>query len=177
MRIEVKEKASKEFYEEVVNAMTQYRKLLKNPAAKLTNNFKTYRTSLLVLGVLFVLDLVMGFMWTFDTLTTVSLVVVALAALLCFVYLNNMNKLVNNYLSDTRTSVVTLDENGVELNKTGSQVVRLGWDNVAFVRAFKESTCFVAKDLAGLVIAVNNLHKDELLGYIRDNNIDVRVVE
>jgi hypothetical protein len=87
-----------------------------------------------------------------------------------------MNKAVKEYMNDDRPSVVTLDDNGVEIEKKDSQAIRLAWDNVAFVRVFNESTCFFSKDLNGIVLAVNNKYKNELLDYIKDNNIQVLVV-
>ena len=88
-----------------------------------------------------------------------------------------MKKMVDGYIADDRPSVVTLDENGVEIEKTGSQAIRLAWDNVAFVRSFIESTCFFSKDLSGIVLSVNNDHKKEIMDYIKSNNIDVKVVK
>ena len=84
--------------------------------------------------------------------------------------------MVDAYLSDDRASTVTLDENGVELNKDGSQIMRVGWDEVALVGSFKESTCFIAKNVTGLVIAVTNLYKDDIMKYLEDNSVDVRIV-
>ena len=89
-----------------------------------------------------------------------------------------MNKLVDGYLADDRPSVVTLDDNGVEIEKIGSQAVRLAWDNVAFVRSFVESTCFFSKDLSGTVLSVNNDHRKEIMDYIKNNeNIKVMIVK
>jgi len=87
-----------------------------------------------------------------------------------------MNKMVDAFLSDDRASTVTLDENGVELNKGGSQIVRVGWDEVALVRSFRESTCFIAKNVTGLVIAVTNTYKDDIMDYLKDNDVNVQIV-
>ena len=81
------------------------------------------------------------------------------------------------YLNDGRASTVTLDENGVELNKDGSEIMRVGWNEVALVRSFKESTCFIAKNVTGLVIAVTNTYKDDIIKYLEDNKVDVRIVK
>ena len=98
------------------------------------------------------------------------------AAAATAVILVRMNKTVDDYLADDRPSVVTLDENGVEIEKTGAQAVRLAWDNVAFVRTFVESTSFFSKDLSGIVLSVDNNYRKEIMDYIKSNNIDVKVV-
>ena len=94
------------------------------------------------------------------------------------VILVRMYKLVDTNIADDRPAVVTIDDNGVEIEKTGSQAVRLAWDNVAFVRSFVESTCFFSKDLSGTVLAVNNGHSKEIMDYIKNNeNIKVMIVK
>ena len=77
---------------------------------------------------------------------------------------------------DTHLSILTLDEEGVELNKEASQLVRMAWNNVAFLRVFDESLCFFGKDARGIVIAVNRNHEKQILDYISDNGIDVKII-
>ena len=84
--------------------------------------------------------------------------------------------MVNRYLADQSTSILTLDENGVELDKGGSGTVRLAWENVAFVRAFDESVVFFAKDVMGLVMGINRGHMQEILGYLKDSGTSVTVI-
>jgi len=80
------------------------------------------------------------------------------------------------FLNDDRTSTVTLDDNGVEINKGDTQIIRIGWNNVAFVRIFKESTSFFAKDASGIVISVTNKYKDQIMEYFNKNNIGVQII-
>ena len=177
MRIEVKEKGTKEFYEEVVNASSQYRSLIKNPDAKLRNTIKSFKIDLILCAVFLILLVVIGALWGFDTLTVIGIVLLVVVAIFCGAFLNNMNKAVKRYLEDQCTSVVTLDESGVELSKEGSNVIRLAWDNVAFVRVFKESVCFLSKDMTSIMLAVNIAHKQEILDYIRTSNVPVQIIE
>ena len=86
------------------------------------------------------------------------------------------SSMVKRLLADERTSVLTLDESGVELTKDGGNTVRLAWDNVAFVRSFDESVCFLAKDTAGFVIGVNGSHRQEILDYLKTEETPVKVI-
>ena len=176
MTIEIKEKGTKEFYKEVVNVTSQYRQLLKKPEAKLNDNFKSCVIMMAAMAILFATQLVNGISNGFNALIGAALAASLMAFVVLFIYRRNMNKMVDAYLSDDRASTVTLDENGVELNKDGSQIMRVGWDEVALVRSFKESTCFIAKNVTGLVIAVTNLYKDDIMKYLEDNSVDVRIV-
>lgn len=176
MTIEIKEKGTKEFYEEVVNVTSQYKKLINNPGMNLRNNFRSLRQYIVVCAFFLIALIVMGIMWGMDTMSVVGIVLMVIVIALCGFLLFNMRSMVGKYLADERTSVVTLDENGVELEKEGSQVVRLAWDSVAFVRVFKESVCFVSKDVAGLVLAINKGYQQQILDYLRTNEQSVKVI-
>ena len=176
MTIEIKEKGTKQFYKEVVNVITQYRQLLYRPNDKLKDNFTRYIFLIIAMVLLFLMNLYGGINGTFNVMKILVMVFSAIAAVAtAFVYLR-MKKMVDGYLADDRPSVVTIDESGIGIEKTGAQAVKLAWDNVAFVRSFIESTCFFSKDLSGIVLSVNNDHRKELMDYIRDNNIEVTVI-
>ncbi len=177
MTIEIKEKGTRDFYKEVVNVLTQYRQLLYRPEDKLKNNFTRYIFLTAAMALLCLMSLYGGISGTFNAMKILTVVFAGLATVATIVILLRMKKMVDGYIADDRPSVVTLDENGVEIEKTGSQAIRLAWDNVAFVRSFIESTCFFSKDLSGIVLSVNNDHKKEIMDYIKSNNIDVKVVK
>ena len=126
---------------------------------------------------LFTIWLFHGIFNGFNVWIGVVLVITGLAFILLIANQINMNKMVNAYLNDDRTSTVTLDEKGVELNKGGSQVIRVGWNDVTVVRSFKESVCFLAKNVTGFVIAVTNRYNDDIMKYLEDNHVDVKIVK
>ena len=177
MIIEVNEKGSKEFYEEVVNAARQYRYLIKNPERKLKNNFRFLRTYLVVAAVMLAIVVIMGISWGFDASTAGVSAALATVIALYVVYLCNYKKMLNMYLEDNRKSVVTLDEDGIEMNKEDGQIMRLSWENVAFARMFRESLCFFSKSVAGMIISVDRKHAAGILEFLMDNNIDIRYIE
>ncbi len=176
MTIEIKEKGSRQFYKEVVNIITQYRQLLYKPEDKLKDNFTRYIFLIIAMVLIFAMNLYGGITLGFTAMKIVAGVFAALAAVVTLLVLLRMYKLLNGYIEDDRPSVVTLDENGVEIEKVGSQAIRLAWDNVAFVRTFVESTSFFSKDLNGIVLSVTNDYRKEILEYIKSSNIDVKVV-
>ena len=176
MTIEINEKGSRQFYKETVNVVTQYRQLLYRPEDKLRDNFKRYIFLTAAMVLICLMSLYGGITGSFNTTRILTALFAAFASVTTIVILLRMKKMVDGYMADDRPSVVTLDDNGVEIEKTGSQAVRLAWDNVAFVRSFVESTCFFSKDLSGIVLSVNNDYRKEIMDYIKDNNIDVKVV-
>ena len=176
MTIEVKEKGSRQFYKEVVNIVTQYRQLLYRPEDKLRDNFTRYILLTIAMALICAMSIYGGINSSFNAMKILTAVFAGVAAAATAVILVRMKKVVDDYLADDRPSVVTLDENGVEIEKTGAQAVRLAWDNVAFVRTFVESTSFFSKDLSGIVLSVDNNYRKETMDYIKSNNIDVKVV-
>ena len=176
MTIEVKEKGTRQFYKEVVNIMTQYRQLLYWPEDKLKDNFTRYIFLTAAMVLLFAMNVYGGITGSFNATKILVAVFSAVAAAATLMVLFRMMKTVNGFLADDRPSLVTLDENGVGIEKTGSQAVRLAWDNVAFVRTFAESTTFFSKDLSGIVLSVMNTYRKEIQDYIKDNGIDVKVI-
>lgn len=176
MTIEVKEKGSRQFYKEFVNILTQYRQLLYRPEDKLKDNFTRYIFLTIAMVLICLMSLYGGITGSFTVTKILTAVFAGVAAAATAVNIFRMKKMVDGYLADDRPSIVTLDENGVEIEKTGSQAVRLAWDNVAFVRSFVESTSFFSKDLSGIVLSVTNDYRKEIMEYIKSNNIDVKVV-
>ena len=177
MVIEVKEKGNREFYEEVVNVVAQYGRLRKKPEAKLKNYFVSLKTFAVLLTVMIVINTAMGIAWGFDGLSIASIIVYAVVLVINVAFWVNLKKAVDRYLSDDRSSIVTLDEDGVELNKENSQKVRLAWPSIAFVRVFKESVCFVSADITGFILAVTISHKQEILDYLKENGVKVKVIK
>lgn len=176
MTIEIKEKGTESFYREVVSVTAQYQNLLKKPDGKYRDLFKSNRLRALCLGILLVLMLVIGISDMFSALTITALVVLSIALIMVFVFNNAMRKQVQRYLAESDTTVLTLDENGVEVGKEKSQTVRLAWDNVAFIRKFEESVCFFSKESSRIVIAVAAKYEKEIDTYLNDNSIDVRKI-
>ena len=176
MRIEVREKGSLEFYREVIRATAQYQKLIKNPEAKLSDSFKLLKAYIAVCAVFMVVLLAMGIAIGFDALTVIAIVIMVACTIISAVQFNRLNAAVKALVDDSHVSIFTLDEEGVELNKEGAQVIRVSWDHVAFIRAFDESVCFFADGPRGLVLAVTKKYEQQVFGHIRENGIDVRVI-
>ena len=104
-----------------------------------------------------------------------ALLVVDLAG--CLYLLSNLQKLQKSLADDKRSSVLTLDETGVEICKEGNQPVRLDWPDVAFIRLFEEALCFIPKTTKGSVISVSRTYGKDILDYLDENSIDVRVIK
>lgn len=177
MTIEITKKGTREFYKEVVNVTSQYRQLLVKPDGKLSDNFKKNILLTVAMAIFFVTDLYIGITSGFRMGIILPMVLAVMASVAMIIYLKRLNDMVNGYLEDDRPATVTLDDEGVEIARKDAQAIRLAWDNVAFVRVFGESTCFFSKDLSGIVLAVTNDHRKEIMEYLKENDHGVRVIK
>ena len=176
MQIEIKERGSKAFYTETINVVSQYRALLKKPDRKLKDNFKIFRLYIIICSAMLVIDALMWYFWGTDPAWLAVLVMLVICIVMCAAFLVNMSKMRNAMMTDGRSSVLTIDEAGVELNKGGSQIVRLAWDDIAFARVFTESLAFIAKDRSGLVISVDRRYLDEVMDYLDEHPTGIKMI-
>ncbi len=177
MKVEINEKGSEAFYREVVNITSQYRFILKNHHYKLKDYFKQFRILLILGAAAFVILILMAVFWDVNPFDYAIIAALGIEMVLCAGYLYALNKMLKAMLADTRTSVLTLDDTGVELNKGGSQIVKLGWDNIAVVRVYQESLTFIPGDHTGIVISAAKKYASEILAWLREKQPLVEVVE
>lgn len=168
MRIEIKAKGSKVFYREVVNVVLQCRKLVKNPGRKVKDMIKTVKTGLTVLSILLVAVIATMIAVGGSALLSFSLFLLIVTILIYSVWLYKVEKMVHKMAEDKKPSVLTIDEEGVELRKETEQVVKVFWSNIAFILKLKESICFLPNDLSGMIIAISVDYMDEVMEALRE---------
>ena len=176
MQLEINEKGSREFYTESVNVMAQFRRLQKKPDAKLLNYFKIYRTYIIICAVMLLIIGAMWLAWGSDGFMPVAPALLAVALLFSAVFLVSLSKTRKELLSSAGGSVLTLENDYVQLEKTGSSKVQLNWENVQFVRVYKEALCIHAKDGAGLIICVDRKYEAQVLDWLRESKPEVQLI-
>lgn len=166
MKITITEKGSESFYKEVLNISAQYRKLLRKPNSKLEDQFNTWKVLFISSVILFILYVIEICIWGKTSTLEIMMVSVISLAILSGTSLKQLNKKLEAMLNDEGDSIFTIDEEGIELNKT-SVSAKLSWQNIAFVRTFKESTCFLPKNKTDKIIAISNKYLEEIKPYIK----------
>ena len=106
----------------------------------------------------------------------VAEVVLAINIVLSIMLFRNMKKLLGKLQDDPRTSVFSMDDRGIELDKEGAQIVRIAWDNLAFVRAFKESICFASKEGTGITISIDRKYENEIRQYMTEHVPSIEII-
>lgn len=175
MRIEVNEHGSDAFYKEVANVSMQYKRITKKPTRKLSDIYKMVKVYIVILGLAGLFELLVSVMYGFDGVGTALLIIVAFLMLIYILHYRRIKKYLNTIISDKRQSILTLDEQYIEVAKGADQAIRLGWDNVAFARVFEESICFFSKEAPAIVISVDRPNMDAVVDYIKSKNIGVMI--
>ena len=175
LRIEIKENGSDAFYRETANVAAQVRALLKKPDGKLKDYFSVVRNYLILCAVMFVLLGIMAAAWGADKLTAVAMALLAFTTLFEGLFLSNLHKMSKGLKNGFRPSVLTLDENGVELAKENSQTVRLDWGNIALIREFGESICFIPHESMGIMISVAKRYAKDITDWIKENRPEIKL--
>ena len=99
--------------------------------------------------------------------TAVLVVGVFFFALMTF----HLNRSLKNFMEQCQRntpSVLTLDDDGVELRTEGVRTVRMAWSHIAFMRVFERAMCFLSSDANGFIISVDRVHEDEILSYLQE---------
>ena len=176
MTLEIREKGSDAFYREVIGVSANYRYLLKNHHRRIKDPLREYAVLLAVSAAVFTLLAVSTVFFGVGIFEGVALTGLGLASLLSALLLYRLTKAKNALMADRRTSTLTLDDNGVTLNKENSQELRFGWNNVVFVRVLREGIYFVAAEQTGMVISVAGRYGDAILPWLRENRPALEIV-
>ena len=177
MKIEITEKGSEAFYREVVNITAQYRGILKNHHYRLKDYFKQFRLLLILGASILVILILMAISWGAKPFQYAVIGALGIEVVMCAVYLYALNKMLKTMMADSGTTLISLDDTGVEFNKVGSQIIRLSWNSIAVVRVFQESLTFVSADRRGFVIAIAKQYADGIPAWLRKNQPSVEVME
>ena len=176
MTIEIKEKGSDKFYKEVINVISQYRPLLKKPRRKIKNQIRQFTVLIIACVFILLLDVVSVCLFGAGTGEKAVMFIMVFLIVLQAAFLFRLYKLKKTMLADPRTATLTLDENGVTLNKENTQELRVSWDGIRFVRVLREGVYFVTSEQTGVAISVSRNYENEILPWLRENRPETEII-
>ena len=175
MEICVTDAGSYKYYEEVVNTITSYNRLVKRHNVKPINRFNITRNIAILSIILTVVAFASEFIIGRATVLGSSIIVIC-----CFVYYFSIRKYgkYRNILSAMvydDTSTIIIDENGVELRRK-EVVYNVPWNMIIFARIFERSICFVPNMDCGFMLFIQRKYSYEVLEAIKKYNPTLEVV-
>lgn len=178
MRIECSEIHDEAAYREMVNASVSYKELINNPGKKVKDRFRELKTYIAVCASLLLLLVIMGIMWGFETLSVAGITLMAVCIIISSYFLYHLNAFLKTIMEDKGQKVLIVDEDGIEVEKTGAQSVRLNWDNIAFMKVLKHTVVFIPKDQESRVMITAELkYRDPILNFMKENDIETKIIE
>ena len=177
MRIDISERITDEYARETINVSVQYRNLVNKPDGKLKDHFRQFTILLIVSAVMLLVLIGECLIWDFDAFSALLIGVLTIEMVICTAFRYNLTRAFESMKSKDGNRTLFLDESGVEISRDSDKSVRLEWENISSVRKFTETICFISNDFSGFVIAVPSRYSDQILDYIRDSGINVRIIQ
>ncbi|MBO4327355.1 MAG: hypothetical protein J5950_08790 [Clostridia bacterium] len=176
MKIEITEKGSDAFYRDLINIMLAASFIQKNHNYKIRDQFKNYKSLLIIDLVLLSFMILLGILFGFKTFLIICLIVLGLSTLLNVYMLYSIRRKIQTLSSEFRPEILTLDESGIELAKEGKEVMRNSWDNVAVVRISTECIAFIPASRAGIIFFVGRQYETEITAWLRESQPSLEII-
>lgn len=160
MKIEVKERGSRAFYDEFLYVASNYKKIKKNPEKRV------YRLTYSLISYEFILLLCIGLITSFylkenDILFMFLIGMLSLLFVFVLMYAIMINKRIKAFMNDKGNKIVDINETGVEF-LDDEKNIKIMWDNIDCIVVNKYSICFLPKDATNILISVNTDYKDDV---------------
>jgi len=179
LRFESETRGSDAFYREVINVLYSWKKITKNPAAKIQDMKKRVIVSLcLAAGLMIITGLMIAFLGA-DVLTVIAMTVAILTTMVAAFILVQINNMMKKLKSMPEKTVLTLDDDGVQTEMGPDQTVRIKWSNVSLVRVFDECIAFFPKDEHAGTVIIFTLKKyaEEITGFLNKEHSEITIVQ
>ncbi len=168
MKLEIKEKPTKNFYNEILYVQTNYKKILKNPSKKVKKLTTSILLYLLTALVAILISLYFYMQDKPHNIFQYYAFFFLILFIFAFFYLLLVNRRLNQLVdySKKNQSTISIDNNNISLIKDKS-TVSITWDSLQSIVINKYSIIFLPKDISSLYIAINTEYKEEILKVIK----------
>ena len=174
MKFEVKERDSKEFYDEMLYVITYYKKFIKKPKRKAWQY-----TKYLILNMIICIVMCAGFAaWYVLDREWVSLIFVGMFFLI-FIFsvmlFSTVKKRIKMYLNDEDDKVIEITEEAISYS-SDSLNLKMNKEDIAVIVINKYSICILPKVMTTYALSISNDYLDEFLSGEKENGYDELIV-
>lgn len=165
MKIEVKTKGSKEYYDEFLYMAFKYKRIKKNPkmkARKLTSFLICHDSFILLSIILFII-----FYWQYNDLVFIFFCgMMTLLFIYILIYLKAVKKQIKNYMGRSGNKTIDINDKCIEY-KDEEKDLRIKWEDIHSIIINKYSICFLPIEQSSKIfIALSIEYKNEVLSGI-----------
>lgn len=168
MRLEIKERGTKEYYDEFLYAVSRYRKFKKDPRIK-THQFTKY---LIVCNIFVLFALLLNAYFYFDTNKTIfafmtgALVVSYIIQVTYFVVIKKRLKML---LNTKGVRIIEFSASGIEYIDDDKNI-RVKWDDIKYVVINKYTICIIPKIVINGFTSIDTKYKEEIIATLKKYN-------
>lgn len=175
MKITIDKRGSREYYEEFLFVVSNYRRYRRKPNTKAQTYSKYMRNNYIVIGLcLLILGL---YSYISKDRLYLALILVCIA-LLCYTiyYHHNTNEMIKAYLNDTSIKTLEIDKEGVCYTDP-TKSYKLKWENIKYILINKYSISFIPENASMVVISTDLEYKDQVFKALKEVNKENLVVD
>ena len=169
----IRSENQKEYAREGVSVSTQISALIRNPQKKISNVYARNYILLAVLIAVFLFEIWFANRY-YDFLNTCLTGALFITIILYLVKIVSFAKYVKMAVEHAGENVLELDTEGAT-RKSTKQILKVNWSNIQCIRVCRYSFVFVAKDALTYSIQAPIENLDNVLNFLRENNISVPV--
>ena len=179
MIIETIEKIDKEFAIEQTNVVFYTKRYIKNPKEK----YKDWKSfSFYGMIIVFWIAVIVNVIWdtyiktkgiSYDIMKTIIGAILFFFIFIwlfcCMLYKRNLGK--------EMKVKYTFNEERIDCDIIGDKSVAIYWNSMSCIKAFNNTFCFIPKETSGFIIFMEMKYFNQVKQFVKENNINVNIVE
>ena len=174
MKIECKDRGTKEFYDEILFLSMKRKDFLNNPKMKMLGISKYYKSYMLL--AIFSIILMLVFYYIFEeNIFLIFLGMMVLLLVYCLLSYRKMMVYVNQMLSTENATSVDINEDGINFHDDKKDIF-LKWNDIHSIIKAKHSISFLPKNVMDYIISIRDKYTDEVLTALKENDKESLII-
>ena len=174
MKIEIKERGSKDYYDEFLYIAFRYKDFLRKPKRKAYHVTK-FLLLTMVFALISIIFSIIVYLNTNDILYIVltTLLLFILGISLCYYVI--MKKQINTFLSDNSVKEININTDGIEY-KDNRKSMSLAWNNVSSIIINKYSICFLSNE-GRILISIDKKYQEKVIKGLKNYHKEILLID
>ena len=161
MKIEVKERGSKEFYDEMLYVITYCKKFLKNPRKKAWK-YSSYLYLMMAVSIAMFGAFIAMYLWEKEWYSLVMIGVFLLLFFFILILLITVKKRIKMFMDDGSDKTVEITSEYIDFS-SDTMNLKMKKEEISVILINKYSTCILPKELNQYSISISNDYLNQFL--------------
>lgn len=175
MEIVVNKRGPKEYYDEFLYILYEYKRFLKNPKTK-ANSFTKMMTFNIVLGVIGLVLMIVSYIVFKDTIFMIFIIALIFVSVFTIPIYTQGKKRLNDMMNDTQEKIIKIEDEGITY-KDNDKLYQISWNKIKCILINKYTVAFFPSTIDTLMISISNEYLDDILKGIEEVNKKELIVD